>query len=129
MQSCSASRPITIYRRGRAAPFPPGFVAMVPREAPPTLPWRCRQGFDCLVTCPFLANGDVTVSLSRMSGGGLLGGAESEEGEPGAVWRLGPYLHQARFRIRAFNRAFHAGTYLCRASTASRTVVSSVVVR
>ena len=126
VQSCTASRPITVYQRGHNAPFYPGFVAMVPQDLP-TPPWRCRQGFDCLVTCPFLSNGDVRVSMSRMSGGAPLVVAEGRESE-GTVWRLGQYFGKARFLIRAFNRARDSGNYLCRVSSESKTVISSVSV-
>ena len=129
MQSCTASRPITVYQRTRTAPFYPGFVAMVPRHAP-SAAWKCRQGLDCLVTCPFLSNGDVTVSLTRITGRApSMGLQEGSNERVGSVWWLGRYYGKARFHIRAFNPARDSGLYHCRVSTDSRSVVSSVRVR
>ncbi|KAK7089580.1 hypothetical protein V1264_024247 [Littorina saxatilis] len=126
VKSYTVSRPVTTYRRDHTDPFYPGFVAMVTQDQQ-TLPWRCRPGFDCLVTCPFVSNGDVTVTLSSMRSGGFIDQGEETE-SVGTVWRLGEYYGKARFVIGDFRSERDAGTYLCRASTESKTVVTSVVV-
>nr|KAG5703368.1 hypothetical protein BaRGS_023415 [Batillaria attramentaria] len=125
-ESCTLSRPINIYVRGHSGPFEQDFVAMVPRENH-ALPWRCRDGLDCVITCPFVASGPVDVELTSVSSQAhLVSGVRREFW--GEEWRLGEYYGKARFILPAFNSLMDAGTYLCTVSTESKSATADVVV-
>ncbi|KAK7115805.1 uncharacterized protein [Littorina saxatilis] len=115
VSTVTTSRPINIYSRQHTAPFPPGFLSTIPRDSL-DLPWVCRDGTSCQITCPFVSNGDVTVTIAR-----VINNDEVEQlpvvSVSGEMVRLGDYLGEARFTVLHFNRTESPGLFRCDIAT------------
>ena len=75
-----------------------------------------------MITCPFVSNGDVTMSISRKRSGSSL----TEELPTASVfaeeWRSGGYYAEARFLLEdKFQSSRDSGLYKCVISTATGT--------
>lgn len=125
VQSCFLIRPFSIYNILNSSPFSPGFVTPIPNP----ITWRCRRHVDCMVVCPFLSNGHVHVTISRLNPGiasvlneGLLPATNDIEEEDAVTRMLGPYMGYGAIFIPDFVAERDAGTYRCMYTTENAAV-------
>ncbi|XP_076438588.1 uncharacterized protein LOC143277597 [Babylonia areolata] len=123
------NRPFSVYRHesDARAPFEYGFVAPIPNP----VTWRCRPLMDCMVICPFVANGTVSVKISRMSISSVLDTERlpvNAEEKTGFTKMLGPNLGYGAIFVPNFLPEFDSGTYKCTYRVDGRSVVGLVEV-